>query len=411
MEKRIKNEIVIIVIALAISVLAGLDIKAAERGEAMPDKDIETDAEIISEDGILPEIKGVRITTNNPISEFCGHNLVEYNVEEQPPLVHIVEYDANGGIGAPDSQTKTEGSILILSGTQPSKEGFTFKCWTASIGGDYYPKDRYNCDQDGGIVTMCANWNDETAPSCSSLQAVLSNKSTENGTVSFVAQDMGSGMLSVTMSRYSYAYGTWSTINTWTYNGTTESVSGNYTETQEGKYSYKLTFIDVAGNVSEKISDIICIEHVRQNVNYEIPKDIPVDDIQSAVVSYALSKVGCPYDQSKRTSGTSFDCSSLAYYAWQAAGVDISFGSGYPPTAAEEARLLTQSGCSLGTMDLQPGDLVFYGGKANGRYLGIYHVAIYTGEGMAVEALNVSRGVVYQKLRTTDVVMVCRPKV
>ena len=60
-------------------------------------------------------------------------------------------------------------------------------------------------------------------------------------------------------------------------------------------------------------------------------------------------------------------------------------------------------------MDLQPGDLVFYGGEANGRYMGIYHVAIYVGNGMCVEALNTSYGVVYQRLRTTNAIMVCRP--
>lgn len=141
----------------------------------------------------------------------------------------------------------------------------------------------------------------------------------------------------------------------------------------------------------------------------EILAGITADDTQKAVVSYALSKVGCDYDQSNRTSGTSFDCSSLAYYAWAAAGVDLSFGWGYPPTAAEEAKMLEQNGCSLSTMDLAPGDLIFYGGAGNGRYMGIYHVAIYVGNGMAVEALNESYGVVYQRLRTDNAIMVCRP--
>jgi len=136
---------------------------------------------------------------------------------------------------------------------------------------------------------------------------------------------------------------------------------------------------------------------------------ITADETQTAVVSYALSKVGCNYSQSDRDSGISFDCSSLAYYAWGSAGVDIGFGSYYAPSAAEEARQLEAHGCKLGSMDLQPGDLVFYGGAGNGRYMGIYHVAIYIGNGMVVEALNESSGVVYQRLRTTNAIMVCRP--
>ena len=150
-------------------------------------------------------------------------------------------------------------------------------------------------------------------------------------------------------------------------------------------------------------------EDMSQSEIDAILDELSLDETREAVVSFALSKVGCSYDQNNRTSGTSFDCSSLAYYAWQAAGVDISFGSGYPPTAAEEARMLSERGCSLGTMDLQPGDLVFYGGEGNGRYMGIYHVAIYIGNGMAVEALNETYGVVYQRLRTTNAIMVCRP--
>ena len=54
-----------------------------------------------------------------------------------------------------------------------------------------------------------------------------------------------------------------------------------------------------------------------------------VDAISDAngkkVVEFALSKVGYPYSQELRHSGTHFDCSSLAYYAWKHAGVDIEY--------------------------------------------------------------------------------------
>ena len=134
-----------------------------------------------------------------------------------------------------------------------------------------------------------------------------------------------------------------------------------------------------------------------------------IDDTQKTVAQYALSKVGCDYSQENRTSGTAFDCSSLCYYAWQAAGVDVSFGGGGPPCAADMAYMLEANGKKISIMSLEPGDLVFYGGKGNGRYMGIYHVAIYIGNGMCVEALNTSYGVVYQKLRTANAIMVCRP--
>lgn len=63
----------------------------------------------------------------------------------------------------------------------------------------------------------------------------------------------------------------------------------------------------------------------------------------------------------------------------------------------------------LSVTDLKPGDLIYYGGRPNGRYMGIYHVAIYVGKGKAVEAYNETYGVIYQNLRTENAVMVCRP--
>ena len=132
------------------------------------------------------------------------------------------------------------------------------------------------------------------------------------------------------------------------------------------------------------------------------------------MIRYALSKVGYPYSQADRTSGSAYDCSSLAYYCWRAAGVDISYGGEYPPTAAAEASKLYSKGevvnsTRLDIKDMEPGDLIFYGGHDNGRFLGIYHVAVYVGNGEVVEAFNEKHGVVYQTLRTKNIILVLRP--
>ena len=146
----------------------------------------------------------------------------------------------------------------------------------------------------------------------------------------------------------------------------------------------------------------------------QIIADAGCDEKQEKVIRYALSKVGYPYSQEYRCSGNYYDCSSLVYYAWDDAGVDLSFGSKYPPTAAEGARMLKDNNKCVASgegsdFSLKPGDLVYYGGSDNGRYLGIYHVAIYVGNGKAVEALNTKYGVVYQNISVEDVIMVCRP--
>lgn len=82
------------------------------------------------------------------------------------------------------------------------------------------------------------------------------------------------------------------------------------------------------------------------------------DPTQRTVVSYALTKVGYPYSQQYRDTGNYYDCSSLAYYSWKAAGIDISYGGAN--TAAAEAEGLDSAGHTVSYADMQPGDLIFY---------------------------------------------------
>lgn len=138
-----------------------------------------------------------------------------------------------------------------------------------------------------------------------------------------------------------------------------------------------------------------------------------VDSIPGAsgkkVLEYALSKVGYPYSQALRDSGTHFDCSSLAYYAWRHAGVNISYNGS--TTAASEGQLCHDNGWLVGYGEMQPGDLVFYSYGKNGRFKDISHVAVYAGNGMVVEAANARLGVVYRPVHSrSSIVMVGRPR-
>ena len=126
---------------------------------------------------------------------------------------------------------------------------------------------------------------------------------------------------------------------------------------------------------------------------------------QKAVVSFVLAKVGYPYSQPLRNSGKAFDCSSLAYYAWKSAGVDISFGGG--TTVAAEAEGLKDK--IVKEKNLQPGDLIFYSYTTNGRYKNISHVGIYVGNGKMVEAVDEAHGVCLGNYHNGGLVMICRP--
>lgn len=48
---------------------------------------------------------------------------------------YTIKYNANGGSGAPSSQTKYYGKSLTLSSTKPTRTGYTFKGWATSSSG------------------------------------------------------------------------------------------------------------------------------------------------------------------------------------------------------------------------------------------------------------------------------------
>lgn len=137
-------------------------------------------------------------------------------------------------------------------------------------------------------------------------------------------------------------------------------------------------------------------------------KDIK-DAKQKKAVTFALTRVGYPYSQELRHSGRAYDCSSLVYYAWLEAGVDISYGGA--TTAGYEAQGLDLAGKGVRYEDIQPGDLIFYCFDPNeGGYLHIGHVAIYVGNGMMVDARDTAYGVVFRQVVAPDcIVFVGRP--
>lgn len=78
-----------------------------------------------------------------------------------PIATHTVAYNANGGSGAPASQTKTYGAVLTLSSTKPTRTGYTFKGWSTSstaTSATYSAGGQYGADQWGGTVTLYAVW-------------------------------------------------------------------------------------------------------------------------------------------------------------------------------------------------------------------------------------------------------------
>ena len=78
--------------------------------------------------------------------------------KKNAPTSYTVSYDANGGSGAPGSQTKTQDITLTLSGTKPTRSGYTFLGWATSssaTSASYQPGGSYTAN---ASVTLYAVW-------------------------------------------------------------------------------------------------------------------------------------------------------------------------------------------------------------------------------------------------------------
>ncbi len=95
-----------------------------------------------------------------PGGEFTTNgNMVLYAIWEEIVLeTYDVRYNANGGSGAPLTQTKTQGETLYLSSSVPTKSNHAFKGWsTSTLASDisYQPGDAYT---NNANIVLYAIW-------------------------------------------------------------------------------------------------------------------------------------------------------------------------------------------------------------------------------------------------------------
>lgn len=121
----------------------------------------------------------------------------------------------------------------------------------------------------------------------------------------------------------------------------------------------------------------------------------------------AQKRLGFPYSQPRRDSGIAYDCSSLVYWAYQDAGVNIDPVNCH--TAASIAEYLEGTGRGVDAGDLKAGDLIFYSFKKNGRYKNISHVAMVCDGGLMVQASSTLRRVVMSEISLAKAVAIARP--
>ena len=101
----------------------------------------------------------IQMNSDNGGNEW-GFKVSSVEVSAQA-TTFTVSYDANGGSGAPENQTKTAGVALILSSEKPIRSGYQFAGWATSgtaSAAEYQPGERYEMDSD---LNLYAVWKEE----------------------------------------------------------------------------------------------------------------------------------------------------------------------------------------------------------------------------------------------------------
>lgn len=107
-----------------------------------------------------------------------------------------------------------------------------------------------------------------------------------------------------------------------------------------------------------------------------------VTDVQMEICEYARQFVGNPYVWGGTSLTRGADCSGFTLSVYAKYGVSL------PHSSKAQANC----GTKISLSELQPGDLVFYGGS------NIHHVAMYIGNGQVVHAQSAKTGIVISNM-------------
>ena len=153
--------------------------------------------------------------------KYASDGSHEWSVQVNAKSSYTVSYNANGGSGAPSSQTKWYGETLTLSATKPTRTGYTFSGWKATNGTSYSPGASYTANS---ATTMTAQWTVNTYTVTYNANGHGSNPTSQSRTYG------GSAITLRTMSdQGNYVFKNWNTKadgSGTTYDGG-QSYSGN----------------------------------------------------------------------------------------------------------------------------------------------------------------------------------------
>lgn len=130
------------------------------------------------------------------------------------PSTYTISYNANGGSGAPGSQTKTHGTDLKLSSTKPTRSGYTFVNWNTKSDGsgtNYASGATYNTNAN---ITLYAIWKTNSSGGDTTTKYTVSyNANGGSGTPSNQTKTQGTNLVlsSTKPTRSGYTFVNWNT--------------------------------------------------------------------------------------------------------------------------------------------------------------------------------------------------------
>lgn len=92
---------------------------------------------------------------------YSGSRSASGSLGVERKVSYTVSFNANGGTGAPGSQTRWYGEVIYLSSARPTRTGYIFQGWAKSPNGrvEYNPGSVYGLDAN---TTLYAIWSPET---------------------------------------------------------------------------------------------------------------------------------------------------------------------------------------------------------------------------------------------------------
>ena len=239
--------------------------------------------------------------------------------ESNAPTTYTVSYNANGGSGAPSSQTKTHGVTLTLSSTKPTRSGYSFLGWSTSSSATSASYSAGGSYTTNASCTMYAVWSCNHSSTSQSYVTGCDWEKTCNNC----------GVVTATGTTHGpYNYGSWSYYSTSqhrrtkncsygdysTYEYSSHSTSieyESYSSTQHKYYSYCSTCASMIGSASYEAHDFTSTTSGGKTISVCNDCGYTKETVQTYTVSYnANGGSGAPSSQTK-TYGVTLTLSSV----------------------------------------------------------------------------------------------------